>query len=297
MGKARIGISGWTFPAWRGKLYPKGLSHKRELEFASRKLSTIEVNGTFYSLQRPSTFERWHAETPDGFQFAVKAPQFITHVRRLKDCETPLANFLASGVLCLKEKLGPILWQFPPNVMLKDDRFEKFLAMLPHDSVSAAKIARGHSDWLKGRASLDAHGDFPIRHAFELRHPSFFTRDFIELLREHNVALVIAHAGKKCPYAEDLTADFVYARLHGEGKGYAKGYPGKELAAWAERIASWTAGTRPKAATLVSKARPAKIARDVFVYFSTEAKVHAPASALALVERLAQSPVRRKKAA
>jgi uncharacterized protein YecE (DUF72 family) len=286
MPKIHVGMSGWSFAGWRGDFYPKGLVQKKELEYASRKVNSIEVNGTFYSLQKPETFERWYAETPEDFCFSIKAPQYITHIRRLKDVGEPLANFLASGLFCLKEKLGPILWQFPPNVMLKDDRFEKFLEMLPHDSKSAAKIAKKHTDKMDGRAHVKAEGDFKIRHAFEFRHPSFMNPEFIDLLRKHNVAVVFAHSGMKSPYTEDLTADFVYARMHGQEKEFKKGYTSKVISWWADRVSSWTQGQQPKDAQCVLNKKPKAVKRDAFIYFDTEAKEYAPYDALALSEKL-----------
>ncbi len=274
MGKPRVGISGWTFPAWRGTFYPKDLVQKKELEYASRQLTSIEINGTFYSLQRPATFQSWYDQTPDDFQFAVKAPQFITHILRLKEPAEPLANFFASGLLNLREKLGPILWQFPPNVMLKDDRFEKFLKLLPWDAKSASKLAKKHGEKVEGRAVTKVEGQFPVRHAFEFRHKSFLNEDFLATLRSHNVAFVFAHeGGEKTPYTEEPTADFIYARLHGEGKPYAKGYPDREIAKWTKKVASWS-----------------KSGLDCYVYFSNEAKLHSPAGAAKLLRALGLAP-------
>lgn len=281
MAKIRIGMSGWTFKGWRGDFYPKDLPQSKELEYASRKLNSIEVNGTFYGLQKPATFERWYEETPKGFYFSIKAPQYVTHVRRLKDVMEPVATFLASGLFCLKEKLGPILWQFPPNVTLKDDRFEKFLKLLPYNSKSAAGLAKKHASWLKDHA-LKPKGDFPIRHAFEFRHPSFMKPEFIELLRSHGVALVFAHSGLKSPYSEDLTADFVYARMHGQEKKYSKGYPPQTLSWWAKRVTSWTQGKQPTDAECISNEKPKSTKRDAFIYFDTEVKQYAPQDALRL---------------
>lgn len=287
-GRIRIGVSGWTFEGWRGNFYPKDLVQRKELEYASRKLNSIEINGTFYSLQRPASFEKWHAETPDDFCFSVKAPQYITHIRRLKEVEEPLANFFASGIFCLKEKLGPILWQLPPNVTLKDDRFEKFLKLLPYDSHSASRLAKRHSAKVAHRNYTKVSGDYPIRHAMEFRHPSFANPGFIELLRHYGVAVVFAHAGEKSPYMEDLTADFVYARMHGEGKEFKKGYPHQVLSWWAERVACWTQGTQPLDAQCVSNSQPASKKRDVYIYFDTEAKKFAPQDALNLSQHFGQ---------
>ncbi len=283
MAKAWIGISGWTFPGWRGTFYPEDLVQKKELEYASRAVNSIEINGTFYALQRPATFKKWHAEVPANFQFSIKAPQFITHVLRLKEVEEPLANFFASGLLCLQEKMGPILWQFPPFVTLKDDRFEKFLELLPSDGKSAAKLAKKHGEKVEGRAHTTVQGNFPVRHAFEFRHKSFLNKDFLAILKAHNVAFVFAHeGGAKAPYTEEPTADFIYARLHGEGKPYAKGYPDREITQWAKKIKAWN-----------------EEKKDTFIYFSNEAKVYSPQGAMTLLKLLQNEKpaVARKKAA
>jgi len=270
MAKTFVGISGWTFPGWEGTFYPEDLVKRRQLEYASRQLNSLEINGTFYSLQRPTTFQKWHDETPEGFLFAVKAPQFITHVLRLKECFEPLANFFASGLLCLGPKLGPILWQFPPNVKLKDDRFEKFLEWLPQNSKAAGKLAKQHGKKVEGREFTKVTGDFPVRHAFEFRHPSFLDPGFLKLLKAHNVAFVCAHeGGPKAPYLEEPTADFAYVRLHGDAKGYGKGYPEREIAKWATRARAWNKGKR-----------------DAFIYFSNEAKEYSPTGALKLLNKL-----------
>ena len=183
MPKIHIGMSGWTFEGWRGNFYPKGLVQRKELEYASSQVNSIEINGTFYALQKPATFQKWYDETPKDFCFSVKAPQYITHIRRVKDVKEPVCNFFASGLFCLKEKLGAILWQFPPNVTLKDDRFEKFLDLLPYNSRDASKLAQKHSSKMKGRSFVEVHADYPLRHAFEFRHPSFFNEAFFELLK------------------------------------------------------------------------------------------------------------------
>jgi len=286
MAKIYIGMSGWTFPGWRGGFYPKGLVQKKELEYASRQVNSIEINGTFYSLQKPESFQKWHDETPEDFVFSVKAPQYITHIKRLKDVEEPLANFLASGLLCLGEKMGPVLWQFPPNVMLKDDRFEKFLKILPFDSRAAARLAKGHSSKVAGRNFTRALGDFPMRHAFEFRNDSFVNEAFIEMLREYNVAVVFAHSGMTSPYMEDLTADFIYARMHGQEAKFKKGYTPESMEWLKKRVELWTAGTQPADAHCVLEAKPKKIQRDAYIYFDNEAKETAPLNAVHLSQRL-----------
>ena len=211
MRQPRIGISGWTYPRWRGDFYPAGLPHKRELEYASRRMNSIEINGTFYALQRPTSFLAWHRETPADFVFSVKAPRFITHMLKLRNAETPLANFFASGVLALREKLGPILWQLPPGWNVNVERLEEFLAALP----------RGH------------------RYAFELRNKSWMTDKVYEVLQKYDAAFCIYElAGYHSPF--EITASWTYVRLHGPTTSkYAGSYSDAQLAAWARRIDGW----------------------------------------------------------
>lgn len=290
MGQIRIGMSGWTYAPWRGSFYPRTCSQKRELEYASRQVNSIEVNGTFYSLQRPSSFQRWAEETPEGFQFSVKGGRYVTHIRRLKGVDDAIANFFASGILCLGSKLGPILWQFPPNVMWKDERFAEFLKLLPRTSKEAARLARKHTAKMEGRAWTRSLGDYPIRHAFEFRHPSFAVEGFLDLLRKHNAAFVFAHDGKKSPYLEDLTADFVYARMHGQSQG-KNGYSSAFLKKWAGRVDLWAKGKEPPDAQRVSEVKAPRRSRDVYVYFDNELKARAPFHALTLAEQLGWVPL------
>src|SRR5262249_41613902 len=209
-GQVRIGISGWRYPPWRGIFYPKGLPQRAELDYASRCFATIEINGTFYSLQRPERFAEWDAATPDDFVFAVKGSRYVTHLKRLKEVETPLANFFASGVLRLGAKLGPLLWQFPPSFRFDEARLDSFFTMLPRDHAAAAQLARGHDARVAGRAFLGEPGvERKLRHAVEIRHESFRDERFIALLRRHGIALVFADA-VDWPYFEDLTADYLY---------------------------------------------------------------------------------------
>ena len=283
----RIGISGWTYKPWRGVFYPPKLPQKRELEYASRALNTIEINGSFYSLQSPSSCQRWYAETPPGFVFSVKGARFITHMKKLRDVEAPLANFFASGVLCLREKLGPILWQFPPNFGWNPERFEEFFALVPRDTSAATKLARRHDAKVKGRAWTKTDATRPVRHAVEIRHPTFMVPEFFALLRRHNIAFVVADTAGKWPYAEDITADFVYCRLHGAEQLYVSGYSDKELDWWANRTKHWRKGKQPKDATLVTNRKLAGAGkRDVYIYFDNDAKVYAPFNARTLAEKL-----------
>ena len=286
MTELRIGISGWRYPGWRAKFYPKDLPQRRELEFASRAFNSIEINGSFYSLQIPSSFERWYGETPAGFLFSVKGPRFITHMKKLRDAETPLANFFASGVLALREKLGPILWQLPPNLGFDADRLSRFFDLLPRTTRQAARLARNHDERLKGRAWTRTDQARPMRHALEVRHATFLTPEFFELLRAHRIAFVFADSAKKWPYAENLTADFVYIRLHGAEQLYVSGYDPAALEWWASRIKYWRDGKHPRDATLVGPETGDNLARDVFVYFDNDAKVHAPFDAIELTRRL-----------
>lgn len=282
----RIGISGWTYAGWRGDFYPQGLAHKNELQYASTKFDTIEINGTFYSLQRPSSFEKWYGETPRGFRFAVKCSRFITHMKQLRDVDIPLANFYASGVLRLEEKMGPMLWQFAPQRTFDRERFEAFLQVLPRTTRAASRIARKHDARVDGRSSYHVDVDRPIRHAFEVRHDSFMTDEFMGLLREYDAALVFSDAADDWPYAEDVTSDFIYIRLHGAEETYASGYGDKALASWASRIRKWSSGSEPASAQRVDGPAKKRKSRDVYVYFDNDRKVRAPYDALDLAHRL-----------
>jgi uncharacterized protein YecE (DUF72 family) len=283
MAKIRIGISGWRYAPWRGKFYPDDLRQKDELAFAARQFPTIEINGTFYSLQRPDSFAAWWDATPPEFRFAVKGPRYITHMRRLKDVRTPLANFFASGVLRLNEKLGPILWQLPPSFRFDPQKLATFFDLLPRTALDAAKLAKAHDAKLKLRAWLKADADRPIRHALEIRHDSFRDPDFIKLLRKHRIALVVADT-VEWPLLMDATADFVYVRLHGSEKLYVSGYGAKALDLWARRIRAWAHGKEAPGPHASSKA-PARM-RDVYVYFDNDAKVRAPFDAKSLIAKL-----------
>ncbi|WPU66998.1 DUF72 domain-containing protein [Peredibacter starrii] len=285
MSEVEVGISGWTYDGWRGTFYPEKLAHKDELKFASRELPTIEINGTFYSLQRPTSYQHWYELTPDHFKFAVKANRFITHIKRLKDIETPMANFFASGPLCLREKLGPFLWQFPPSMQFDPDRFETFLKLLPTDFEEAHVLA-GKNELFEERTAFDIDVNYPIRHAVEIRNVSFLNPWFVELLREHQVAIVFADTAGKWPYMEDLTSDFVYVRLHGDEELYVSGYDDRALDFWSERIKLWKQGLEPQDRLTISEEKAPQIERDVYVYFDNDAKVRAPVDAKSLIRRL-----------
>ena len=292
-GDIRVGLSGWRYPPWRGTFYPRGLPQRRELEYASRRVSTIEINGSFYSLQRPEFYARWRDETPDGFVFSVKGPRFVTHMLKLRNCEQALANFFASGIANLGVKLGPILWQLPPVFRFRPDVLEPFLAMLPRDTDQAAALARRRNEKVKGRARLAFGPSRPLRHALEIRHESFVNEAFVDLLRRQRVALVVADTAGKWPLAFDVTADFAYIRLHGDEVLYVSGYSDVALGRWAQRIAAWSEGGVPADARCIASRRPARCAgRDVFCYFDNDAKVMAPRDAQALARILESAGAR-----
>jgi uncharacterized protein YecE (DUF72 family) len=289
MPELRIGISGWNYPPWRGTFYPKGLAQKRELEFASRQVNSIEINGTFYSLQTPKSYQAWHDATPENFCFAVKGSRFITHLKRLSDIEGALANFFASGLLLLRQKFGPILWQLPPSFRYDRTRLEAFFELLPRNTRQAAALARRHGPQVKGRAWLQPGANRPIRHALEVRHASFVSAEFVQLLRKHRIGLVVADTAGKWPFMEDVTADFVYVRLHGDSELYVSGYTPEALDIWAQKIDAWSQGKTPAAACLSAPPGP-KRRCDVFVYFDNDVKVRAPFDAMSLAHRLGLGP-------
>jgi uncharacterized protein YecE (DUF72 family) len=265
----RIGISGWRYEPWRGVYYPPGLPQRRELEFCGRRFPTVEINGSFYSLQRPAYYQAWYDETPPGFVFAVKGSRYITHMLRLNNVERPLANFYASGILALRDKLGPFLWQFPPMFTFKPGKLAHFFELLPRDTGQALALARRRDKRLKGRAYLRIDANRPLRHAVEIRHPSFMNREFVSLLERHDIGLVVADTAGKWPKMFHVTAGFVYVRLHGDIRIYTSGYSDRALSSWARRIRAWD-----------------RDGRDVYVYFDNDVKVRAPFDALDLMGKL-----------
>lgn len=295
----RIGISGWRYAPWRGSFYPPGLPQRAELNFASRHFPTIEINGSFYSLQRPESYAQWYAQTPEGFVFSLKGGRYITHMLRLRKIEEPLANFFASGVFNLREKLGPVLWQFPPNFRYDRERLQRFFRLLPRDAEAARALARRRSAWMKGRVRLAVDAQRPLRHAVEVRHESFLDPSFIDLLREHRIALVIAETAGKWPMAQDVTADFIYIRLHGDKELYRSGYSDLALSRWSQRIRAWHEGSEPAGAEKISaRGPPAKTPRDVFCYFdNTDVKLRAPIDAQSLMRKLGIASPRGENAA
>lgn len=285
-GTVRIGISGWRYKGWRGVFYPRDLAQTRELAYAAGIFPAIEINGTFYSLQRPESFARWSSQTPDNFVFAVKGSRYLTHMLRLKDVAKPLANFFGSGLLRLGPKLGPILWQFPPDFRYDSDRLERFFKMLPRTFTSAAQLARRHDKRISGRSCMRVDEDRAIRHAIEIRNESFLTSEFVQLLRAYHVALVCADA-VDWPRRMDVTSDFVYCRLHGSEQLYASGYDDKSLREWAARVAAWAQGCEPRDSERIDpRSGPVAHSRDVYVFFDNDAKVRAPEDALNLSRRV-----------
>jgi uncharacterized protein YecE (DUF72 family) len=268
-GRVRVGISGWTYAPWRGSFYPEGLRQRDELAYVAARMSSVEINGSFYALQRPKSFRSWREQTPDDFCFAVKGGRFITHMKRLADVETPLANFFASGVLALGPTLGPVLWQLPPTFQFDAERLAAFFDLLPRTTGQAAALATQHDDRVPD-AVTDAEADRPVRHALEVRHASFVDAGLEVLLRERDVGLVVADTAGKWPLLRDVTSDFVYVRLHGDTELYASGYDADALDRWAESVRGW-----------------ADTGVDVYVYFDNDMKVRAPYDAMALSERLA----------
>ena len=284
--KIRIGISGWRYEGWQGTFYPTGLSAKKELQFAAEHFNSIELNGSFYSLQRPSSFKSWSDDTPEDFVFSIKAPRFITHIRRLKDVEGPMANFCAQGLLRLGKKLGPILWQLPPSFKFEAGLFESFFKLLPRSHKDVANVGANHDRWMNGRAWLEVEEDAPLRHAVEVRHKSFVHEEFISILRKHQVALVVADT-VEWPRLFDITANFMYCRLHGSEKLYASGYDDDAIDAWAKRVHAWSQGEEVTDGTKVSlTGSPKQSSRDVFVYFDNDIKVRAPFDAQSLQKRI-----------
>ena len=265
----RIGISGWRYEPWRGVWYSEGLPQRRELEFCGRHFPTVEINGSFYSLQRPQYYDDWYRETPPGFLFAVKGSRYITHLLRLRNIERPLANFFASGIFNLRDKLGPFLWQFPPQMSYDRERFDAFFSLLPRSTKDALALARRRDARMTGRSRLAIDENRELRHAVEIRHPSFMHADFVALLRKHGIGLVVADTAGKWPKLFHVTSDFVYVRLHGDLKIYTSGYTDRALASWARRIRNWD-----------------RDGRDVYVYFDNDVKVRAPFDALTLMGKL-----------
>ncbi len=258
----RTGTAGWVFEPWRGTFFPEGLVQKKELAYAASRLTSIEINATFRATQKPESFARWAGETPDDFQFSVKGPQLVTHIKRLKGVEQILANFLGSGPLALGSRLGPFVWQLPPNLAFDPDVFGTFLALLPRDIDAYLALAK-KADGAKAPPYLEATGVTTIRHAVEPRHASFNTPEARALFEKHNIARVIADTADNP--SRELTADFAYCRLQGPARADAQTYTDADIKSWADTIAAWQAACQ-----------------DTYAYFVHEDKLHAPQNAIAL---------------
>lgn len=274
----RVGTSGWSYPHWRGTFYPASLRPGDALAFMASRFDTVEVNGTFYSLVTPEVVEAWRACTPPGFVFAVKASRYITHMKKLSGEAAPVANFFAQGVLRFGATLGPILWQLPPNLPFSHDRALAFLELLPGDIRAAERLARKHDARVAGRCALRAPDgrDGRLRHAFEVRHPSWLQDDALRLLEAHDVALVSADTAGKHPASSGRTASFAYVRLHGSRVLYGSRYTNAELESWAKRVRGW-----------------ASAGATTFVYFDNDNRAYAPSDAerlRALVEEREAAP-------
>lgn len=275
--RIRIGLSGWRYPHWRrGAFYPAGLVQRRELEFVADTFDTLELNGPFYSLQRPSSFARWRDCTPDGFQFAIKGSRFITHLKKLVGVEEGLAAFFASGLLDLGAKLGPVLWQLPPQLGLRPQRMADFFAMLPATVGAATELAERGVPRIRDRFGEEpsltvADPSAPVRHAVEVRHDSFATPEFYDLCRRYGVTLVVADTAGRFTWVDQVTADLVYVRLHGDQELYRSRYSDQGIDWWADRVRGWAATPG---------------VRQVSVYFDNDGDAHAPHDALRLRERL-----------
>ncbi|HWC22213.1 MAG TPA: DUF72 domain-containing protein [Flexivirga sp.] len=268
-----VGTSGWSYPTWRGDFYPPGLVHRRELEYLSHRTTSAEINGSFYSLQRPSSYAAWRDQTPDDFVFAVKGGRFITHLKRLHDVGPALANFFASGVLALPPQLGPILWQLPARQPYDADLLEAFFSLLPRDTTQAERLAQQHDDKIKESRTLTRATSYtPLRHALEPRHDSFLEPEAADLLRRHDIAMVLSDSAGRWPVIDRDTAGFRYVRLHGDTELYTSGYSPEALDRWTARCRTWSAA-----------------GQDVYVYFDNDAKGYAPHDAVGLLARLTES--------
>lgn len=265
----RIGLSGWRYAEWRGRFYPGGLAQRRELEHVASIFPTVELNGSFYSLQRPPYYQRWRETVPPGFTFAVKGGRYVTHMKRMRDVRVPLANFFASGVLALGDRLGPFLWQLPERAALDLDVLAEFLDLLPRSTTAAGRLAGEYDDKLRGEPWTDPGQDRPLHHALEPRHASFHDPAALRLLREHDVALVTSDGAGRWPVFEEPTARLVYVRLHGPTTLYTSGYDDDLLDRWA----AWVRERRAAG-------------HEVVVYFDNDGDAHAPHDAQRLLERL-----------
>jgi uncharacterized protein YecE (DUF72 family) len=285
VGRIRVGLSGWSYDGWKGDFYPAGLAHGDRLGFVADRFDTVEVNGTFYSLTSPGAVRGWYESVPASFTLALKGSRFITHARKLKVVESALANFFAAGVLELGEKMGPILWQLPGHLHFDAERIDDFLGLLPADTDAARALARRHDDRVDDVAFGPA-ANHRLRHVLEVRHESYLVDGLVTIARRHGTALAFSHA-RHWPYLEEVTAGFVYLRLHGPGEAYASAYGEETLGGWAERIRRWRDGDQPDdAATITDRTPPRRKSRDVYVYFDNDQGGHAPRDAALLRDLL-----------
>jgi uncharacterized protein YecE (DUF72 family) len=269
-GTVRVGCSGWSYRGWRGDFYPAGLRQRDELAFLAERTTAVEVNGSFYALQRPSSYVAWRDATPEGYRICVKGGRYLTHLKRLRDPRQALANFLASGVLALGDRTGPVLWQLPADLALDEALVGAFLALLPRTTGEAAQLAREHDAKVPGdRALTTVEEDRPLQHVLEPRHPSFGTPEAADLLRTHAVGLVVSDGAGRWPMFEAVTSDVVYVRLHGDTELYASRYDDEALDRWARRCGAW-----------------AEDDREVYVFLDNDARGHAPHDAVRLLARL-----------
>ncbi len=285
MGKIRIGVSGWDYSGWQGGFYPESLPRSRRLGYVAECFDTVEANGTFYSLLTPSTFRRWRDSVPSDFVFALKGSRFITHNKKLSDVEGALANFFASGILELDTALGPILWQLSEHLHFDPARIGGFLELLPHDTQAASALARHHDDRIDD-VSYGSGENHRVRHVLEVRHRSFLDAEMVRLARDNGVALAFSHSSR-WPYLEEITAGFVYLRLHGPGELYASPYGDESLRRWAERLSLWQQAEEPDdARRITDRVPPRRSSRDVYVSFDNDEGGHAPREAARLSELL-----------
>jgi uncharacterized protein YecE (DUF72 family) len=285
-GIIRIGISGWRYEGWRGEFYPDSLPQRAEMEYACSRFPTVEINGTFYSLQKKAYFEKWKDATADDFVFAVKGSRFITHMKQLNDPEQPLANFFGQGILALGDRLGPILWQFSERFRYRPERLEPFLDLLPRTHEDAARLARKHDHRTKDPAT-EPRTDGPIRHAIEVRNDTFRDDGFVDLLRDRGIALVVSHNPGIYPVFEEPTAPFMYLRLHGAERMYYGSYADPAIQDWADRIDAWSRAPEPDDPLRITDRNPPDApTRDVYVYFDNDEKTRAPFDARRLMEAL-----------
>lgn len=289
MAKIRIGVSGWSYKSWHETFFPADLPKREHLEYLTRHFNTVEVNASFYRLQKPSTYASWREKSPSDFVYAVKGSRFITHNKKLKDVDGPLANYFASGVLALQDRLGPFLWQLPEKQKFDEERVATFFQKLPRTAAELAEIARSHDFRVPEPLLAVADPKKTIRHTIEVRHESFYSAEMVRLARRYGVALVFSDS-PNWPLLEEITAGFIYARLHGSTRMYASRYTDEELDWWADRIRLWSQGKQAEDAARVCDLRPPRRkGRDVYVYFDNDQEAHAPHDAIRLTQRLGVS--------